>query len=144
MAQDNSIVYSASAVSIGGRAVLIEGPSGIGKSELCLTLCDRGAKLVSDDQVLISKTCGSISANPAPNIAGQIEIRNLGIINMEFVQNIPVALIIELSQNAPRFVENARTDHMLGIKVPHIQLTAYSTALAIKVEWALQQYGHPM
>ena len=38
----------ATTVSIGGQGVLLEGPSGIGKSDLALRLIDRGAMLVSD------------------------------------------------------------------------------------------------
>ena len=38
-----------STVAIGGRAVLIGGRSGQGKSDLALRLIDRGAALVSDD-----------------------------------------------------------------------------------------------
>ena len=35
-----------------GRAVLISGPSGSGKSDLALRLLDRGFVLVSDDQTI--------------------------------------------------------------------------------------------
>ncbi|MBA3881078.1 MAG: aldolase, partial [Sphingobium sp.] len=42
-----------SCVAIGDRAVLIEGRSGAGKSDLALRLIDRGARLVSDDYTLV-------------------------------------------------------------------------------------------
>jgi len=40
--------HQATAVAINGRAVLIEGPPGAGKSTLALALIDRGAVLVGD------------------------------------------------------------------------------------------------
>jgi serine kinase of HPr protein (carbohydrate metabolism regulator) len=40
----------ASTVASDGRAVLITGPSGSGKSDLALRLIDRGFALVSDDR----------------------------------------------------------------------------------------------
>ncbi|MFN3389305.1 MAG: HPr kinase/phosphorylase, partial [Allosphingosinicella sp.] len=44
----------ASCVAIGGRAVLIAGRSGSGKSDLALRLIDRGARLVSDDYTILT------------------------------------------------------------------------------------------
>ena len=46
MAPLSSETLHATTVAIGGRAVLIEGPSGSGKSDLALRLIDRGARLV--------------------------------------------------------------------------------------------------
>ena len=45
----------ATTVAIDGRAVLISGPSGSGKSDLALRLLDRGFTLVSDDQTIVRK-----------------------------------------------------------------------------------------
>ena len=46
----SSETLHASCVAINGRAVLIEGRSGSGKSDLALRLIDQGGVLVSDDQ----------------------------------------------------------------------------------------------
>ena len=46
----SSETIHASTVSTDGRAVLISGPSGSGKSDLALRLLDRGFTLVSDAQ----------------------------------------------------------------------------------------------
>ena len=53
----------ASSVAVDGRAVLITGPSGSGKSDLTLRLLDRGFTLVSDDQTIIKK-----DGEPAPRL----------------------------------------------------------------------------
>ena len=45
----------ASAVAIEGRAVLITGPSGSGKSGLALDIIALGARLVADDGVILRR-----------------------------------------------------------------------------------------
>lgn len=141
---ENGIIHAASAVAIGGRAILIEGPSGSGKSELCLMLCDRGAQLISDDQTALRAESGKLFADPAPNIAGKIEVRNLGILATDHAENIPVALLITLSDDAPRFIEKASETALARIAIPHILLTPHVAALPIKAEWALRTYGLSM
>jgi serine kinase of HPr protein (carbohydrate metabolism regulator) len=51
----NSENLHASTVAREGRAVLISGPSGSGKSDLALRMLDRGFTLVSDDRTIIRK-----------------------------------------------------------------------------------------
>ena len=133
--------YPASCVSIGGAAVLITGESGIGKSELALALIDRGARLISDDQVTLRCEGEWLMASPAQNIAGQIEVRNLGLMSMPAGPDCPVALLIELNRTAPRWIEHCDRRAILGVAIPQIMLTPDSAVLAIKAEMALQAYG---
>ena len=51
-------ILHATCVAIGGRGLLLLGPSGSGKSDLALRLIDRGAMLVSDDGVAIRRGSG--------------------------------------------------------------------------------------
>ena len=74
----SSETLHASTVSIKGRAVLIEGPSGSGKSDLALRLIDRGATLVSDDYTIVRRIDGNLIASAPPNIAGLCEVRGCG------------------------------------------------------------------
>jgi serine kinase of HPr protein (carbohydrate metabolism regulator) len=75
----SSETLHASCVAIKGRAVLIEGRSGEGKSDLALRLIDRGAVLVSDDQTICQRRDGVLHATPPATIAGKIEVRSVGI-----------------------------------------------------------------
>lgn len=63
MASLYSETLHATSVSIGGRAILIEGVSGAGKSDLALRLIDRGAVLVSDDYSIVERRNGQIIAS---------------------------------------------------------------------------------
>ena len=134
-------LLAASAVAIDGRAILIRGASGAGKSELALMLIDRGGLLVSDDQVAVSRRGDGLFAAPAPNIAGKIEVRNLGIIAMAAASDIPVALSVRLEPDAPRWIDHPERLELLGLAIPEIALFRDSPALAIKAELALQRYG---
>ena len=78
----SSETLHASTVALDGRAVLICGPSGSGKSDLALRLIDRGFRLVSDDQTIVRKEGSKLIASAPPTIHGKLEIRGLGIIDI--------------------------------------------------------------
>lgn len=129
----------ASTVAIGGRAVLIEGLSGAGKSDLALRLIDRGAMLVSDDYTMLRKDGEQLVASAAPNIAGKIEVRGVGVVAMPHIDNVPVALIVTLGDLQPdRIPEDDRRRMVSGVAVPSIALRAFEASTPIKVELALK------
>lgn len=134
------LIHQATCVAIGGRAVLIEGDPGTGKSSLALALIDRGARLVGDDGVTLHQRDGTLWADPPPNTAGLLEIRNIGIVRME-AAGAPVALVLLLDPAAPRHVETAGTVSRAGVTLPMIRLWPDSPALALRAEWALTLHG---
>jgi len=131
----------ASTVAIGGRAVLITGPSGSGKSDLALRLLDRGFTLVSDDQTVVKKDGNRLIASAPPTIAGKLEIRGLGIIGMERADNVPVALIVELTSDIQRIPDDSRERPILGVKIPLITIDAMTASAPSKVAIALDRMG---
>jgi hypothetical protein len=56
LAADGLLALHASAVEVGGRALAIVGPSGMGKSTLAALMCGVGARLVSDDVLRVDAT----------------------------------------------------------------------------------------
>lgn len=134
-----TVLYQASCVAIGNRAVLIEGPPGSGKSGLALALIDRGAMLIGDDGVGLDPRGDKLYASPAPAIKGLLEVRNLGILEFPTVGNIPVSLLVRLDPEAPRFIDRAEPVEVLRTILPSIRIWPDSSA--IKVELAVKRYG---
>jgi len=131
----------ASTVATDGRAVLIAGPSGAGKSDLALRLLDRGFTLVSDDRTLIRRDGDRLVASAPQNIAGKLEIRGIGIVDMDTVDNIPVALFVELTSEIQRLPDENRERPVLGVSLPLISIDAMSASAPSKVALALDRMG---
>ena len=93
---DNHLIH-ATCVAINHKAVLITGASGSGKSDLALRLIkDAGATLISDDQTSLHLINGHVLASPPDTIQGLLEVRVVGIVPLPFMNDIAVALQIEL------------------------------------------------
>ena len=131
----------ASTVALEGRAVLITGPSGSGKSDLALRLLDRGFTLVSDDQTIVKKNGSRLTASAPPTIAGKLEIRGIGIVEMEQSDNVPVALIVELTGEIQRLPDDSRERPLLGVKLPLVTIDAMTASAPSKVVIALDRLG---
>jgi serine kinase of HPr protein (carbohydrate metabolism regulator) len=133
--------HQATAVAIGGRALLIEGPPGSGKSSLALALIDRGAVLIGDDGVMLEAVGGRLLAHPHPETRGLLEVRGLGLLRFDVGEAAPVALVLMLDREAPRFVEAAEMTERAGVGVPMLQLWPDSPVLHVKAELALERFG---
>ena len=131
----------ASTVAIGGRAVLITGPSGSGKSDLALRLLDRGFTLVSDDQTIVRREDNRLIASAPATIAGKLEIRGIGIVEMETASEVPLALIVELASDIQRLPADSRERSILGVGVPLISIDAMAASAPSKVAIALDRMG---
>jgi serine kinase of HPr protein (carbohydrate metabolism regulator) len=137
----SSETMHASTVAMDGRAVLICGPSGSGKSDLALQLIDRGFVLVSDDQTMVRKDGEKLLANAPDKIAGKLEIRGIGIVDMERVSDVRVALVVELTSDIQRLPDDSRERVVLGIPVPLISVDAKTASAPSKVALALDRLG---
>jgi serine kinase of HPr protein (carbohydrate metabolism regulator) len=130
----------ASCVAIGGHAVLIVGPSGAGKSDLALRLIDRGAVLVSDDQVELARDGARLLASAPATIAGKMEVRGIGIVAMAHSCPMPVALIIDLAA-PPERMPDPRVRELCGVEVPVFALAGFEASSVVKVELMVRDYG---
>ena len=131
----------ASTVAKDGHAVLITGPSGSGKSDLALRLLDRGFTLVSDDQTIVKKDNNRLVASAPPTIAGKLEIRGIGIVDVESTDNVAVAMIVELTGDIQRLPDDSRSRPILGVMLPLITIDAMTASAPSKVSLALDRMG---
>ena len=97
----------ATAIAIDGKAYLITGKSGLGKSGLALALINRGAKLIADD--LVEITNGTVSALSHHN--GWLEVRGIGLLSgFDYCRQAPLAAEIQIQSDRPeRFPHNPET-----------------------------------
>ena len=131
----------ASTVARDGRAVLISGPSGSGKSDLALRMLDRGFTLVSDDRTIIRKEGERLLASAPGTIKGKLEVRGVGIVEMESLDNVPVAMVVELRSDIERFPDDGRERLILGTAIPLISVDATTASAPSKVAVALDRLG---
>ncbi|KQM28888.1 MULTISPECIES: HPr kinase/phosphorylase [unclassified Sphingomonas] len=124
-------------VAIDGRAVLIAGPPGAGKSDLTLRLIDGGAVLVSDDYTLLSARDGVLYAAPPATIAGRIEVRGIGIVERPFVADVAVALWVEAG--TPERMPEAMTRVVAGIALPAYTLSLLEASAPARIHLMLDR-----
>jgi serine kinase of HPr protein (carbohydrate metabolism regulator) len=137
----SSETIHASTVASDGRAVLISGPSGSGKSDLALRLLDRGFTLVSDDQTIVRRDGDRLVASAPPTIKGKLEIRGIGIVEMNTVNDVPVALFVELTSEIMRLPDDRRERPVLGVNLPLVSVDAMTASAPSKVALALDRLG---
>jgi HPr kinase/phosphorylase len=93
------LIVHGTTVALGGRAVLLTGRAGAGKSSTALAMIALGATLVADDQTILTSQNGKLIAScPAP-LRGLIEARGLGLLNAPTVDLAEVTLCADLDQD---------------------------------------------
>ncbi len=140
MTQTPGSLHQATAVAVGGRAILVEGPPGSGKTTLALTLIDRGATLIGDDGVHLWAEAGVLFAAPPRATAGLIEVRGVGLATLA-TATAPVALVLRAHDAVPRYVERADALELAGCLVPLLPFDLRSPAAALRAEYALAFHG---
>lgn len=137
----SSETLHASCIAKDGRAVLISGRSGAGKSDLALRLIDRGAVLVSDDYTVVRRVSGRLLARAPAHIEGRIEVRGLGILPFPHESDVPVCLLVDLNLDVVRMPDGRDPVVIAGVQLPIVAVNALEPSAPIKVEVALRHHG---
>jgi len=134
-------------VAFGKRAALLRGPSGGGKSDLALrflALSGEGSErplLVADDQVLVAPNGhGGLVASAPATIAGKIEVRGLGIIEVPALGQAELALVCDLvgTKEVPRMPPHPWERTVIaGVPVRLIKLDPFEASAPLKLKMAL-------
>ena len=129
----------ASCVAIDGRAVLISGDSGAGKSDFALRLIDRGARLVADDRCDIWFDRERLWCRPPENLAGKLEVRGIGIVEKPWTAPVPLALAVRLTDRYDRMPSVNQVEMVVGHPLPALLLSAFEASAPIKIMLALER-----
>lgn len=134
-------------VALGNRAALLRGGSGAGKSDLALRFMalpregELQPLLVADDQVWVeTRSDGSLMASVPQTIAGKIEVRGLGILEVPFVAEAPLVLVCDLvgGKDVPRMPpEPWERTVIMGVAVPVVKLDPFEVSAPLKLKMAL-------
>ena len=143
-------------LAVMNTGVMITGASGVGKSEVALDLVQRGHQLIADDLVEIYRRDGTeLYGECVPALRGYIEIRGLGIINIEkmfgpaaVLDRYKLQLIINLKdatnreiQSLDRLQPSLEDSEFLGVRIPTLNmLVAPGRNLSVLVEAATRDH----
>lgn len=134
-------------IALDEGAAVLQGPSGIGKSDLALRCIMQpthvngralAARLVADDQVLVERRASWLWARPPAAIAGKLEVRGIGIIEVPHAPEARLRLVVRLVgfDAVERLPDPAKTG-VLGLALPVVQIAPLEVSAPLKVLLAL-------
>ncbi len=153
----------ATTVALGRHAVILRGASGAGKSDLALRFlaerarhCD-GAfgnaseqaalalprRLVADDQTLLRIEQNCLLASAPQTIAGRIEVRGIGILEVAFIAVAEVRLVVDLvtADAVDRYPLVSESETFLGCTISRRRLAPFEASAPLKLALLLAAVG---
>ena len=141
-------------MDIYGMGVLIQGDSGIGKSETGLELVKRGHRLVADDRVdIYAKDEMTLWGEPAEVLKHLLEIRGVGIIDVMSLygasavkdsSQVQLAVYLEnygIDKEFDRLGNNPEELEISGVTVPRIRIPVKTGRnISVVIEAAAMNY----
>jgi serine kinase of HPr protein (carbohydrate metabolism regulator) len=133
-------------VAFGPYAALIRGASGSGKSDLALRFLALPAEggyapmLVADDQIFVEARGNALFASVPPTIAGKLEVRGIGIVELPYAEHAELVLAVDLvaPRDVPRLPSEPWEQTMIaGSSVPCIALAPFEASAPLKLKLAL-------
>lgn len=143
-------------IEVYSLGVFLTGASGVGKSELALSLISRGHRLISDDITRFTRVSPDVIDGNSPALLTDfMEVRGLGIVNIRAMfganalkRNKSLRLIVKMveltSDNSSQFErigDSLNTVNILGLEIPEVTLpVAPGRNLAVLVEAAARNH----
>lgn len=142
-----TIQVHASCVELAGAGILLRGPSGSGKSDLALRLIDAGGRLVADDRTDLAAEDGRLIATSPVAIAGQMEVRGIGIITVPRVACARLGMAVDLvpAGDVERLPAPRHCSY-LGIDLPLLAVAPFECSAPAKLRLAVREVanGRPL
>ena len=125
------------------RGVLIQGPSGVGKSDLALRAVDGGACLVADDRVLLWKSGDRLYGRAPDALCGLTEVRGVEVMGCSHIRYAEVALSVrcEAGQAEIARLYDGEEDEVLGVSLPCVRLHPCEASAPAKLRRAFDRLG---
>ena len=120
------------------RGLLIEAPSGGGKSDLALRCLDHGFRLVADDRVLLWTAEGRLFGRAPQTLAGLIEVRGVDVLRVESTPFCEVVLLVRLG--SVERIPEITTEAILGVPVPLLAADPFEASGPAKLGRALTAF----
>ena len=129
----------ATSVAMEDNGVAIFGDPGSGKSDLALRLIDSGATLISDDITVFSKLEKNINLFGIENTKGLLEVREVGIITVPYVEGIKLKLVVKLTDKVIERIPKKNQINLLGLKFPKLEINGKNPSSVAKVKVKLNE-----
>jgi len=127
----------------GWAGVLIEGPSGSGKSDLALRATNAGFRLVADDRTHVFASAGRVFGRAPAPLKGLIEARGLGVVPRPVLDLAQIVLIVRCL--APPAAPDRHPDRayktIADVRLPSLALAALETSALDKLIAAIEHLG---
>jgi len=140
----------ATCIAVAGRAALLRGPAGSGKSDLALRCLALGAgpfaaspaRLVADDRVILHRFGDRLVARCPATISGKLEVNGIGVIEIVPEPEARVVVLIDLIANGkPQRLPEPPLEMVAGVPIPVIRLKPFEASAPLKVLIAINDVG---
>lgn len=122
----------ACAVILGEDGVLLRGRSGAGKSTVAHALIEAWnqwnvfARLIGDDRIFLTARSGRLIARPHNSIAGRLEVRGYGLVDLEHEPAGVIRLVVDLIDKKPERLPGQTDRNVMieGVQISALQFQA--------------------
>ena len=126
--------------------VLLQGASGVGKSDLALRAMRQGWRLVADDRTLVWASGGRLFGRAHPRLNGLIEARSIGVVPAPALDFAELVLAVACEDGAEGLerVPELEALPLLGLALRLVRLAARELSAPAKLELALAATERPV
>jgi len=125
------------------RGVLIQGPSGSGKSDLALRALAEGFRLVADDRTLLFVSGDRLFGRAPDSLRNLLEVRGVGVLAQDSLPFASIRLSVHC-KTTPGAIERMPddvTECFLGFEAPRLDIWSFENSAPAKISRAIEHLG---